>query len=248
MSIQQNFPRPPPDMYKWVQAAKRLNRSSETMCWMYDLHDKEADAVWPAALEKLNRWVAKYVVHYPRLMQGRTDTTVEDELARRFILEIVDNKELEDLQLPDMAKASQDDIKSLTSIFEAWRSQAINDADFDSRLNTRFLDFLIIDEPSLRSLASLPDETIPLGPVTRQERRAQAKFYEDAYVWLIDSQAVGRYQGINDVYNYNGLMKLELINIPDAWFERVPRFDDECHIFERGKAPDGSGDLWYRPR
>ncbi|KAI4597530.1 hypothetical protein KJ359_004232 [Pestalotiopsis sp. 9143b] len=195
-------------------------------------------------MAKLRRWVAGYFVHYLRLAANKPDMTVNNELGRRFILEVVESKELEALQLSDLAKATQDDIKSLTGIFDAWLLRAVKDDLARPNLNPRFVDFLVVDEDSLRSLAALPEETIPLGPVTIQERRMS--LYDDAYLWLVDSQAVRRYKGIDTAEDYNGLMRLQACEIPDAWFERAPRWEDACHIFNRVEAPKGSGQLWFR--
>lgn len=238
------------------------------MSWMYDLWDTmncgttyahgswgytvlrttysdESDRLWPIALARLRHWVADYFIHYLRLMANKPDMTVNNELGRRFVLEVVESKELEALQLPDLAKATQDDIKSLTGIFDAWLLRAVGDDLARPNCNPRFVDFIVVDEDSLRSLAALPEETIPLGPVTRQERRAQMDLYDEAYLWLVDSQAVRRYKGIDDAENYNGLMRLQASDIPDAWFERAPRWEDACHIFKRVESPKGSGNMWF---
>ena len=68
------------------------------------------------------------------------------------------------------------------------------------------------------------------------------------YVWLVDSLAVLRYQGIDNVDNYNGLMQLNPSDISTAWFERVARFDSEFWIFDRSEGSDGAGDKWYQGR
>jgi hypothetical protein len=72
--------------------------------------------------------------------------------------------------------------------------------------------------------------------------------YDDAYLWLVDTQAVRRYKGMNTAENYNGLMRLQAYEIPGAWFERAPRWEDACHIFDRVEAPEGSGQLWFQSR
>ncbi|ETS85605.1 hypothetical protein PFICI_03630 [Pestalotiopsis fici W106-1] len=267
MSIQETFPDPPDDLFKWASHGPNETRSRTAMGWMYELYDTmrcgstyahgswgytvlrtiysdESDRLWPIALAKLRLWVTKYFIHYGRLTENKPDGTVNFELGRRFVLEVVESKELEALQLPDLAKANQNDIKSLTGIFDAWLRQAVKTDEVQFNRNPRFVDFLIIDEGSLRSLAALPEETIPLAPISMQERRARTTVYGRPYLWLIDSQAVRRYQGIDDMENYNGLMKLKARDIPYAWFQRAPRSEDEYHIFKRSEAPDGSG-VWF---
>jgi hypothetical protein len=133
-------------------------------------YSEECDALWSVAMDKLRRWVSHYFIHYIRLMEGKVEGTVNEELGRRFILEVADDSSSEKLQPPDPERASQDDIKSLTGVFGDWLGRAVGDADIHAPSNPRFVDFLVIDEGSLRSLAALPDETPPLGPITRQER------------------------------------------------------------------------------
>lgn len=122
-------------------------------------------------MDKLQRWVTQYFIHENRLIHGNTDTSVNDELGRRFILEVIEDRESGKLDFPDLTKATQNDIKSLTASFEDQARMTIGDIKFDPSDNPRFCDYLIIDDDSLRSLAELPDETPPIGPVSRPERR-----------------------------------------------------------------------------
>jgi hypothetical protein len=39
MSIQETFPYPPDDLFKWADRAPKMNRSQTAMIWMYDLWD-----------------------------------------------------------------------------------------------------------------------------------------------------------------------------------------------------------------
>ncbi|KZL78235.1 hypothetical protein CT0861_07880 [Colletotrichum tofieldiae] len=199
-------------------------------------------------MDRLTRWVAEYLVHVNRLVNKKLDGSVNDEIARRFVLEVVETTELRELGLFDLSTASQVDIESLVRIFETWRLSAIGTVNVDTRKNPRFCDFLVIDEDSLRSLAALPDETPHLGPVSRTERRARMGFYVDSYVWLVDSRAVNRFQGVEDGDNYEGWMKLCSDNIYEAWFEKVTRSDKDYWIFERHEIPEGSGIMWYLAR
>lgn len=95
---------------------------------------------------------------------NKSDGSVNDELGRRFIIGEVD-VDSEKLNIPDLEKASQDDIKLLTNFFDSWLRNAVGDVDGNTEFNiqdsARFCDFLVIDEGSLRSLAALPQETPP---------------------------------------------------------------------------------------
>ncbi|GJC87652.1 hypothetical protein ColLi_10490 [Colletotrichum liriopes] len=176
-------------------------------------------------MDRLTRWVAEYLVHVNRLVNKKLDGSANDEIARRFVLEVVETTELRGLGLFDLSTASQVDIESLVRIFETWRLSAIGTVDVDTRKNPRFCDFLVIDENSLRSLAALPDETPHLGPVSRTERR-----------------------GVEDGDNYEGWMKLCSDDIYEAWFEKVTRSDKDYWTFERHEIPEGSGIMWYLAR
>jgi hypothetical protein len=80
--------------------------------------------------------------------------------------------------------------------------------------------------------------------------------YEDAYVWLVDSQAVERFDGVehapavdeghNWIACYRGWLKLTATDVNDAWFERLFRAGKEEWHFRLSKMPKGLGDWWYR--
>ncbi|OBT80372.1 hypothetical protein VF21_00740 [Pseudogymnoascus sp. 05NY08] len=276
MSIQETFPKPSRELSahhlpmfnrdKDTQAMWWFSMMNDSMCrykdsgryaegsWGYTVlrttYSDESNTLWPIALENLRRWVTQYFVHLNRLATNSSDSSVNEELGRRFILEEVD-VDLEKINVPDLDKASQDDIKALTNVFESWLRNAVGDVDGNAEFNiqdsARFCDFLVIDEGSLRSLAALPKETPSLELVSREERRARDILYCHSYVWLVDSQAVKRFQEGGDGDNYDGWMKLCTEDIPDAWFERTRVSGKWLYTFERTEIPQGSGKLWYSP-
>jgi hypothetical protein len=74
-------------------------------------------------MDKLKRWVTQYFVHLERLVAEKPDPSANEELARRFILEVLDDadtvSEVKKLNLPDdLAEASREDIRSLNRIFD----------------------------------------------------------------------------------------------------------------------------------
>lgn len=87
----------------------------------------------------------------------------------------------EKINVPDLDKASQDDIKALTNVFDSWLRNAVGDVDGNAEFNiqdsARFCDFLIIDKGSIRSLAARPKETPSLELVSREERRVSHPSY-----------------------------------------------------------------------
>jgi hypothetical protein len=138
-------------------------------------HSSETDAIWPVAMEKLERWVTRYFVYWTRFFTNKPDTTIKDELARRFVIEVID-VEPERLAIPDLHKASLEDIKALGSIFEEWVHSAIGEkaaAEPPRRYCPRFYDFIVIDERSIATLAALPEDTPPLHLVSHEERRVR---------------------------------------------------------------------------
>lgn len=214
-------------------------------------YSEEADALWPTAMDRLTRWVAEYFVHENRLATGKSDGSVNAEVGRRFVLDVVEASENAAPVLkehPDLSRAGQEDINALTAVFTAWVQQAVGEADVNPAYNARFSDFLVIDEASLRSLAALPAETPSLEPVSRVERRARMSLFSDAYVWLVDAQAVRRFQGVEDGDNYSGWMRMRASEIAEAWFERAGRYESENWIFERLEDPAEPGIYWYSPR
>ena len=75
-----------------------------------------SNTLWLVGLENLKRWVTQYSVHLNRLATNKSDGPVNEELESRFILQDVD-VDTEKLDIPDLDKASQDDIKTLTKVF-----------------------------------------------------------------------------------------------------------------------------------
>ncbi|CAI0651010.1 unnamed protein product [Colletotrichum noveboracense] len=222
--------------------------------WGYTIlrtaYSEESNALWQVVLEKMKRWVTQYLVYIDYLRSNKSDASVTKEIARRFAVDVVEDQGGHSKALrhyPNLTGASQQDIKSLVEIFETWRGNTLGDVDMEtsSRYNPRFCDFLVIDEGSLRSLAALPEETPHLEPVSRAERMARNVLFENSYVWLVDSRAAKRFQGVEDPVNYDGCMKLSVGDIYEAWFERVARFEDLDWIFEREEK---DGEKWYSPR
>ncbi|KAJ0336073.1 hypothetical protein COL922a_008403 [Colletotrichum nupharicola] len=277
MSIQRTFPDPDPRFYKYYSHASDRDKDTQAMGWVQELfwstgrcrqsgvtyaegswgytvlrvvYTQESDALRPTALQKLNLWIARYFIHGNRLIKNKPNSEINDELARRFILEVVENKALNDLNLPNLsANTPQQHIQSLAQIFEDWRKEAIGDnTNLDPRDNTRFCDFLVIDEASLRTLATLPEETPSLEMVSRAERRARRDLWTGSFLWLIDSLAIKRFQGVEDADNYSGFMKLSPENLPDAWFERAGRFSSDPWTFDCVEIPEGSGEKWFCAR
>ncbi|KAK1537954.1 SCP-like extracellular protein [Colletotrichum paranaense] len=211
-------------------------------------YSQESNTLWPIAMDKLNRWVTQYFIHANRLVMNKPDGEVNEELARRFILEVVEDKESEKLKVPDLSIASQETVQTLTQVFEEWRRGAIGDISSGLGESPRFCDFLVIDEASVRSLAALPDDLPSTELVPRAERRARNHIWAGVHVWLVDSLAVRRSRGTEDKDNYDGWMRLSPHDLADAWFEKVERSSSDNWTFDRVDIPEGSGKKWYTQR
>ena len=57
-------------------------------------------------MEKLRRWVTQDFIHTDRVTMNRNDCSINEELRRRFIVEVFDDTDSEKLKFPDLAKAS----------------------------------------------------------------------------------------------------------------------------------------------
>jgi hypothetical protein len=64
-------------------------------------------------------------------------------------------------------------------------------------------------------------------------------------VWLVDSRAVKRFRGMTEGGDYDGLMKLGIDLLEEAWFNRLKMHDNDVDILNRKEFPKGSGELWY---
>ncbi|KAJ0273976.1 hypothetical protein COL940_009572 [Colletotrichum noveboracense] len=237
----ETFPPPAGEFFKLYMHPSNSDKDKNAMINMYQLYDSYHRCANLGVTYAQGSW--GYTIYIDYLRSNKSDASVTKEIARRFAVDVVEDQGGHSKALrhyPNLTGASQQDIKSLVEIFETWRGNTLGDVDMEtsSRYNPRFCDFLVIDEGSLRSLAALPEETPHLEP-------ARNVLFENSYVWLVDSRAAKRFQGVEDPVNYDGCMKLSVGDIYEAWFERVARFEDLDWIFEREEK---DGEKWYSPR
>ncbi|KAF3812007.1 hypothetical protein GCG54_00002959 [Colletotrichum gloeosporioides] len=252
----ETFPPPAGEFFKLYMHPSNSDRDKNAMINMYQLYDSYYRCADLGVTYAQGSW-GYTILRTPYSEESnaygknnKSDASVTKEIARRFAVDVVEDqggcsKALR--HYPNLTGASQQDIKSLVEIFETWRDNTLGNVDMEtnSRYNPRFWDFLVIDEGSLCSLAALPKETPHLEPVSRAERMARNVLYENSYVWLIDSRAAKRFQGVEDPASYDGCMKLSVGDIYEAWFERVARFEDLDWIFE---LEERAGERWYSSR
>ncbi|KFY77539.1 hypothetical protein V498_09306 [Pseudogymnoascus sp. VKM F-4517 (FW-2822)] len=165
--------------------------------------------------------------------------SVNEELGRRFILEEVD-VDSEKLNIPDLDKASQDDIKALTNVFDSWLRSAVGDVEnndvFNVQHSARFHDFL----SHRRGLTPL-DRCTSQGDVAVRTSKSRGETSSNHSLLRLGGESDGGEYG----HNYDGWMKLCTDDIPETWFERVRAFGKSVQTFERREMPDGSEMFWY---
>lgn len=203
------------------------------------VYTEESDTLFPRAIDKLINWV-HYGIQAARFpmfgakgeARKKMNPVYNDELWKRFDLDIVEDKFR--LQSQDPTR----DSARLSNYFREWVESKAEDP-LDYR-NPRFLDCIIINEDSMRSLLALPDETPPLRvPVDRREKTTWPAD-DDAFVWLLDSRAQSLSQNEDEYRQYGErkVVKLGMSDIRSAWFYRQGR-SDRCE-----GLPYNGGDDW----
>jgi hypothetical protein len=132
------------------------------------VYTEESDAMLPIAMEKLNLWMTRYYLHLNRFdfrakteeAKQKLDATVNEELARRFRLQLVQDQVK--LNMPNLKSAKHDDIRYLCDYFHQWVASVGEDPQCEYPKSPRIVDFLAIDEESMHFLAALPYEILPL--------------------------------------------------------------------------------------
>ncbi|KAG9251954.1 ankyrin repeat-containing domain protein [Emericellopsis atlantica] len=104
--------------------------------------------------------------------------------------------------------------------------------------NPRFLDCIIINEESIRSLVALADDTPPLMVFATWKEKLCFGHSGGAFVRLLDSRAhLAQHMNTNEDYDGKVLVKLKMADIRSAWFFRQNRYDGWEGL------PSGEGDV-----
>ncbi|KAK8137615.1 hypothetical protein PG984_003108 [Apiospora sp. TS-2023a] len=171
--------------------------------WGYTIlrtvYTPESNALFPAAIAKLEVWMRKYHLHINRFPmwgeigeakhRNKTNGSINDELGRRFRIELLEDKDRLG-HLPHLDRASHDDIGSLCDVFDTWVASVGQDPprDENTSISPRFCDCLVVDEEALRSLAALPEDPprlhVAADCATKQKWRSEAS----AFLWLLDTR------------------------------------------------------------
>ncbi|KAK3900322.1 hypothetical protein C8A05DRAFT_45815 [Staphylotrichum tortipilum] len=168
-------------------------------------------------------------------------------LAQRFHIDLLEDKD--QLNLPDLDKATVEDIRTLNNRFREWAESVGEDPNAGLPPDPRLCGFLAINALSLRELATLPEHLPPLQPAVDQDEflRRRAQFH-CGQLWLVDSRAALSYhEGEDSDPRYCGWMKIGVSSLPDAWFYSVWMLGegDGDDKIECAENPKDSGTSWY---
>lgn len=131
------------------------------------VYTPESDDLFPGAIAKLEVWMRKYHLHIHRFPlwgekgeaqhQNKANGSINDELGRRFRVELLEDKDR--LDLPHLNRAAHDDISSLCDVFDTWVASVGQDHPLaETSISPRFCDCLVVDDEALRSLAAIPED------------------------------------------------------------------------------------------
>ena len=179
------------------------------------------------AIEKLHRWVTQYWIHINRFQDvgakgektQKSNGSVNDEVARRFRIEVIEDKE--DLSLPNLKDATREDIKALCSRFAQWVASVGEDP--EAPASPRLRDFLVIDDDSLHSLVGMADNMPPHRAARNMEEKLGWHGDGHGDIWLVDPRATTKPEEYVDWDC--GWVKMDIGSIEDVWFERASRID-----------------------
>ncbi|KAK8021785.1 hypothetical protein PG990_006923 [Apiospora arundinis] len=272
MSIQEIFEEIPRELTTNTRRARIPNRDGQAMGLMHNLWQNmqdhppgayargswgytKSDDLFPSALAKLEIWVRQYHLHINRFpMWGKrgeaeheklSDGSVNDELGRRFRVELVQDETR--LNMPYLNLASQEDIRSLCDVFDDWVASVGQDPQAKYSLSPRFCDCLVVDEEALRSLAALPDEPLRLYVAADSEEKKQMRWGGDDFLWVLDTRAVRSFPEYPDEDPcFRGWMKMSVELIIDAWFTRCTRLERGGTYILPCNSDRTPTEYWYR--
>ncbi|KAK7413366.1 hypothetical protein QQX98_007743 [Neonectria punicea] len=100
------------------------------------VYTEESDRLFPIAVEKLQKWLTQYHFHSRRFplwgergeARQKTNGSVNVEVARRFRMEIIEDKTLD---MTNLRNATTEDIKLLCSQFCSWVTSVGGDPECD---------------------------------------------------------------------------------------------------------------------
>ncbi|KAK7959302.1 uncharacterized protein PG986_004156 [Apiospora aurea] len=227
------------------------------------VYTPESDALFPAAIAKLKRWIRQYYVHKTRFSpwggekgeaSHKPDGCINAEIARRLRFDIL--QDAEELNIPRIRDAARADIERVCDVFARWVAGRRGDVDVGCQRNPRFRDCLVVDEEVLRSLLALPDETSPLRVAVDSAQKFVWRVAGFAFLWKFEPWFI-RHSAPYTVetsfcYEYSrvltrrGWTKIEAEDLDNLWLYRFQRPNkEEEHLASKEVEIDGVKDYWY---
>lgn len=228
-----------------------------------------SDALVALALDRLKRYVHFWCHHdrFPafgaRCEERRCDfAEPNDELFRRFYLEVVEDRE--GLAHLDGVSGDLDGDERFAALGDYFRRRvvagegegeeggvAVADTGDRPEENPRYCVCLVLDSESAASLARLPERPPPLRcAADLGEKREFLGASAGGWVWILEADFTARdpdEEDEKDYYDpddtYRGWMRAEVNEIMDSWFSRVQREKAPC--FWHKEREQGSGIYWY---
>ncbi|KAK5996861.1 hypothetical protein PT974_02206 [Cladobotryum mycophilum] len=215
------------------------------------IYTEESDTTFPVAIKALEQRMKQYYLHMNRFSywgqrgeeKKKTDGSANEEVARRFRIEVFEDKDR--LNFPSLAGASHSTIKSLVDYFNEWVKSVGGDPTDQYPVNPRLSGCLAVDSGALQSLLDMSKEEIPplrVAVDTQEKMEWRDQIY--AWVWFLDARDFGSYRGGEQEIEFRGWGKLDASDIPDCWFRKSHRTDKEGWMFAE-KYLDEHGDFFY---
>jgi hypothetical protein len=204
-------------------------------------------------MEKMQKWVTQYYLHYNRFCRWgergfeneKTDGRSNDELARRFRIELIEDKELD---IPDLQNATPENIERLCDRFRRWVVSVGGDPEYrDSATDPRMQLFLAIDSECLEELANMTDELLPLNTAPTHEEWVRRIRTRPGWIWGFDYEAIRDYKPDESPAEERGWMQMTLGDLDGAWFNKAKGRKGEGRILRCYEGADFSGNVlfWY---
>lgn len=228
------------------------------------VYTPESDILFPLAMERL-RPVVEYWCHWTRFPgMGAScqeykveDTTYNDELFRRFWLDVVEDRE----GLGGLDSSSGRDegerFGMLAEYFRRWCEGTDTQSDTGDvrHKDPRFTSCLVVDGESLAALVQIPEEVPPLRcATTRAEKADWLGTGYPGWLWLVEARFMALpAEQREDVWGgsrtYPGWLRVEPRDLFSVWTGHWALNDsDREACLSHAKAPEGSGVYVYSPR
>jgi len=220
----------------------------------------ESDVLVPVALDGLKRYVHWWCHHgrFPAFgalcEEQRVDfSEPNDELFRRFYLEVVEDRE--GLAHLDGGGGGGDGVANgderfaaLGDYFRRRVVAGVADTGDCPEDNPRFCVCLVLDSESVASLVRLPEQPPPLRCAADLAEKREFLAAGQAGLWILEADYREEQDSDDEDYygpddTYRGWMRIGVPEIMGSWFSRLQR--DSAPYFWHEQKEQGSVVYWY---